>query len=135
MPVLADTSVWIDFFRGLQTPQVAHLKRLIGREEIILGDLILVEILQGARDVEVPRIEAAFSAFRVIPLVGSNVARQSAANYQRLRNEGITVRKTIDVIIATWCIQNSVPLLHADRGFHWFARLGLTEVWQEPPVV
>lgn len=135
MPVLADTSVWIDFFRGTQTPQVVHLKRLIGREEILLGDLILAEILQGARDVDVPRIEAALSAFRVMPLVGSRVARQSAANYRRLRSEGITVRKTIDVIIATWCIQNSVPLLHANRDFHWFARLGLTEVWQEPPVV
>lgn len=111
------------------------MKRLLGREEIVLGDLILSEILQGARDADVPKIEAALVAYRVLPLVGSANARQSAAFYRHLRSEGITVRKTIDVLIATWCIQNNVPLLHADGDFRWFARFGLREVWQEPPSV
>ena len=128
MPVLVDTSVWIDFFRGHATPQVARLKELVGQEELMIGDLILVEILQGIRDEQdVMRVEAAFSAYRVAPLVGEAIARQSALYYRQLRSVGITVRKTIDCLIATWCIQHRVPLLHADRDFVPFVRLGLIE--------
>jgi len=126
--ILVDTSVWIDFFRGNPTPQVARLKQLVGREELILGDLILTEILQGVRGPDVARVEKAFAAYRVVPLVGEAIARQSAVNYRLLRHQGITIRKTIDCLIATWCIQHRVPLLHADRDFHPFVRLGLLEV-------
>lgn len=128
MSILVDTSVWIDFLHGQATPQVARLKALVGHEELIIGDLILAELLQGIRDDrDVVRVEAAFSAYRVVPLVGEQIARQSAMYYRQLRRQGITVRKTIDCLIATWCIQNHVPLLHADRDFQHFARLGLIE--------
>jgi predicted nucleic acid-binding protein len=124
-----DTSVWIDLFRGQHAPEVAKLKQLIGRQELVLGDLILAEILQGARTGEdVARLERAFQAFPVLPLVGEAIARKSAENYRALRSEGITVRKTIDCLIATWCIENQTPLLHNDRDFHPFARLGLREL-------
>ena len=127
MPVLVDTSVWIDFFRGRATPQVARLKELLGQQEILLGDLILAEMLQGLREQEVARVEKAFAAFRVAPLVGEAVARQSAANYRTLRSRGIAVRKTIDCLIAAWCIRNRTPLLHADRDFLPFVDLGLID--------
>lgn len=134
MPVLVDTSVWIDFFRGASTPQVQHLKDLIGQDELLLGDLILAEILQGVRDPDVFRVEAAFAAYRIVPLVGEQIARQSARNYRQLRKKGITVRKTIDCLIATWCIQNRVPLLHADHDFAPFVQLGLAEAAPSTPV-
>lgn len=127
MPVLVDSSVWIDFFRGAATLQVQRLKELIGHDELLLGDLILAEILQGIRDPDVFRVEAAFAAYRVVPLVGEQIARQSARNYRQLRKKGITVRKTIDCLIATWCIQNRVSLLHADHDFAPFVQLGLVE--------
>jgi len=128
MPTLVDTSVWIDFFHGRTTPQVTRLKELIGQEELIIGDLILAELLQGIRDErDVARVEAAFAAFRVAPLVGEKIARQSASYYRQLRRRGITVRKTIDCLIATWCVLHRVPLLHADRDFLPFVLLGLIE--------
>ncbi|MFQ5595409.1 MAG: PIN domain nuclease, partial [Anaerolineae bacterium] len=121
MPVLVDTSVWIDFFRGRATRQVARLKELVGHEELIIGDLILAELLQGVRDEkDVARVEAAFAAYQVAPLVGEAIARQSALYYRQLRRRGITVRKTMDCLIATWCMQHHVPLLHADRDFSPF---------------
>jgi len=128
MPILVDTSVWIDLFRGRATPQVTRLKELVGQEELLIGDLILAEILQGiGKERDVARVEAAFSAYPVVPLGGEQIARQSALDYRQLRKQGITVRKTIDCLIAAWCIQHHVPLLHADRDFLPFARLGLIE--------
>jgi hypothetical protein len=119
--------VWIDFFNARHTPQVVRLKELLGQQELLLGDLILAEILQGVREHEVTRVEKAFAAFKVVPLVGEAVARQSAANYRTLRSRGITVRKTIDCLIAAWCIRNRTPLLHADRDFLPFVDLGLID--------
>jgi predicted nucleic acid-binding protein len=104
---------------------------MVGIEELLLGDLILAEMLQGIRDHELARVEAAFSAYRVVSLVGEAIARQSAANYRQLRQQGITVRKTADCLIATWCIRHSVPLLHADRDFSSFVSLGLVEAWPQ----
>jgi predicted nucleic acid-binding protein len=128
MAILVDTSVWIDFFNGRPTVQVTQLKKIVGIEELLIGDLILAEILQGiANDKELKRVEAAFASFRVVPLVGEQIARQSASHYRFLRKQGITIRKTIDCLIAAWCIENHVPLLHADRDFHPFTRLGLVE--------
>ena len=129
MRILIDTSVWIDFFRGRPTPQVAQLKTIVGRHEVVIGDLILAELLQGIRyQSDLSRIEAKLAAFEVVPLVGESVARQSATNYRLLRRQGFTVRKTIDCLIATWCIRHGVPLLHADRDFRPFAQLGLVDV-------
>jgi predicted nucleic acid-binding protein len=128
MAVLVDTSVWIAFFRGENTPEVGQLKRLLGREELLMGDLILAELLQGLRtESDLSLVERHLAHFRVMSLVGEANARQSAANYRALRRQGITVRKTIDCLIATWCIQAGVSLLHADGDFTHFIQLGLVE--------
>jgi predicted nucleic acid-binding protein len=125
---LVDTSVWIDLFRGAVTPQVARLKQLLGREELLIGDLILAEILQGIADEsEAVRIERALEPYEVASLVGASLARRSAMYYRQLRRKGITVRKTIDCLIATWCVEHHVALLHADRDFAPFIALGLIE--------
>ena len=128
MPTLVDTSVWIDLFRGEGSEAVERLKQLAGFDELIIGDLILAEILQGVRsDRERADVEAVLDAFDVVPLVGELGARQSAENYRALRKRGITVRKTMDCLIASWCIRHNVPLLHSDRDFEPFAALGLIE--------
>ncbi len=128
MPTMIDTSVWIDFLRGYATPQVGRLKALLGEEDLLIGDLILAEILQGIRDDhDVLHVEAAFAPYPVVPLVDEAIARQSARYYRHLRKQGITVRKTIDCLIATWCIMHRVPLLYADRDFAPFVMLGLVE--------
>ena len=129
MAILIDTSVWIDFFRGNETSQVLRLEEYIRENERLLtGDLILTELLQGIRtSQELNAVSSAFEAFLVVELVGETTARQSAAFYRHLRENGITVRKTIDGLIATWCILNQVPLLHADRDFRHYVSLGLVE--------
>jgi predicted nucleic acid-binding protein len=129
MAMMVDTSVWIDFFRGNDTPEVQRLMVYINQNErIFTGDLILAELLQGIRPGrELVAVEAAFQAFLVVGMVGEVNARQSAAFYRQLRSQGITVRKTIDCLIATWCIQNQTPLLHADRDFAPFVAFGLME--------
>ncbi len=129
MALMVDTSVWIDFFRGNNTPQVQRLVNYIeSNERIFTGDLILAELLQGIRPgIELATFETAFQAFLVVNMVGETNARQSAAFYRHLRNQGFTIRKTIDCLIATWCILNQVPLLHADRDFAPFVNLGLVE--------
>jgi len=129
MPVLVDTSVWIDLFRSADTPPVQRLKILLGQEELLIGDLILAEILQGVRtEDEAAMIEEKFKPFRIVPLVGEAIARQSAYHYRALRKKGITVRKTIDCLIAAWCMQHQTPLLHNDRDFEPFIQLGLVVV-------
>ncbi|MEZ4683126.1 MAG: PIN domain nuclease [Caldilineaceae bacterium] len=129
MAIMVDTSVWIDFFRGNDRPEVQRLIAYIElNERIFTGDLILAELLQGIRaGRELAAVEAAFRAFLVVDMVGERNARQSAAFYRQLRTQGITVRKTIDCLIATWCILNQTPLLHADRDFSPFVPLGLVE--------
>jgi predicted nucleic acid-binding protein len=116
--ILVDTSVWIDYLAGRtsQKGEVLHIS--LGSVEFAIGDLILAEVLQGVREGPGLRaLEARIRAFRVMPLCGEAIARAAAANYRKLRSKGITIRGTIDVIIATWCIENGVPLLHNDRDF------------------
>ncbi len=128
MPVLVNTSLWIDFFRGRPTAEVSRFKELLGSEEVLIGDLILAEILQGIRNKEdLIEAETALEPFQVVPLVGEIIARESARNYRRLRGQGYTGCKSINCIIATWCIRNSSPLLHADRDFRTYRTLGLIE--------
>ncbi|MCB0064687.1 MAG: PIN domain nuclease [Caldilineaceae bacterium] len=129
MAIMVDTSVWIDFFRGNETAEVARLTQYINlNERIFTGDLILAELLQGVRPGrELQAVEASFQAFLVVDMVGEANARQSASFYRQLRRKGVTVRKTIDCLIATWCIQNAIPLLHADRDFAPFTTFGLVE--------
>lgn len=129
MAIMVDTSVWIDFLRGNETAEVARLTEYIQlNERIFTGDLILTELLQGLRPGrELQAVEASFQAFLVVEMVGEANARQRANYYRQLRGQGITVRKTIDCLIATWCIANNIPLLHADCDFSPFTMLGLIE--------
>ena len=129
MAIMVDTSVWIEFFRDHSTPEVKRLESYIQENErVFTGDLILAELLQGIRHSrELAAFETAFRSFLVVEMVGETNARQSAAFYRQLRSQGITVRKTIDCLIATWCILNQTPLLHADRDFDNFVALGLME--------
>ena len=127
MSLLVDSSVWIDFFNGSITPETDYLNDALGDEPIVVGDLILVEVLQGFRrqsDFDAARI--ALTSFPVLAMVGQRTAIQSALNYRSLRAQGITIRKTIDTLIATFCIDNELTLLHTDRDFdHFEAALGL----------
>jgi predicted nucleic acid-binding protein len=125
--ILVDSSVWIDYFNGTATPQTDKLDRLLGRELVLTGDLILVEVLQGfdaEHDSNVAR--KLLGSMPVVELGGVELAIQAARNFRTLRNLGITVRKTIDTIIATRCIESDYELLHSDRDFEPFAKhLGL----------
>lgn len=125
--ILVDTSVWIDYFRGTATPQTDRLDLLLVTEPVVVGDLILTEILQGfAREHDFNRARRLLANFDVVELAGRRIAIQAARNYRVLRARGVTVRKTIDTIIATWCMENACPLLYADRDFEPFAQhLGL----------
>ena len=116
--ILVDSSVWIARLRGLRTPEVARLEAAASREPLLLGDLILLEVLQGARDeVHAARIERALRQFSLVALLGAELAPTAARNDRRLRDLGVTVRKTADVIIGTFCIEHGHALLHADRDF------------------
>ena len=116
--ILVDSSVWIDYFNGHKTWQTNLLDNLLSDLPIIIGDLILAEILQGFRSDN--DFESAKSYLSDLPfrgMGGYQVAVKSAQNYRILRKKGVTVRKTIDVIISTYCILEGLPLLHDDRDF------------------
>ena len=116
--IVVDSSVWIDYFNGSETRETALLDSLLGLEPIMIGDLIIAEVLQGFRtDRDVRRARAVLDTLRFEPMLGRDVALASAANYRALRSKGVTVRKTIDVLIATFCIKNGHVLLHSDRDF------------------
>ena len=125
--ILVDSSVWIDYFRGTETPQTDALHAWLGIEPIAIGDLILAEVLQGfdsERDFKLAK--AALTSCTVIELGGKEIAIQAARNFRTLRTLGITIRKTIDTIIATRCIADKHRLLYSDRDFDPFAiHLGL----------
>ncbi len=125
--ILVDSSVWIDHFRGNDTPQVALLDRVLASEPVAIGDLILVEVLQGfTNDRDFNQARRLLTALTVIEIGGAGIAVQTAQNFRRLRALGITVRKTIDTLIATRCIVDGLTLLHSDRDFDPFAQhLGL----------
>ena len=116
--ILVDSSVWIDFFNGRTTRQTDLLDGFLGEEEVLTGDLIYVEVLQGFRhEREFQRAKRALDALPFVILLGREVALASAMNYRALRRRAITVRRTIDVIIATFCIRHGHVLLHGDRDF------------------
>jgi predicted nucleic acid-binding protein len=116
--ILVDSSVWINYFNGISTWQTDLLDHYLSNTLIVIGDLILTEVLQGFRsntDFETAR--SFLSALQFRQIGGYNVAIQSAINYRILRKSGVTVRKTIDIIIATFCIMEGLTLLHDDRDF------------------
>lgn len=125
--ILVDSSVWVDYFRGIRSLQTERLDQLLGVQPISIGDLILAEVLQGClTEAEFNRVKRLLLSLDVVELVGVELAIQAARNYRFLRGLGITVRKTVDVLIATYCIENGYLLLHNDRDFLPFAEhLGL----------
>ena len=116
--ILVDTSVWIDYFNGRVTPQTNALDVLLGREPILMGDLILTEVLQGFRhDADYRKARLLLDTLELRALGGRQVALAAADNYRMLRRLGVTPRKTIDMIIAAYCLVHALELLHCDRDF------------------
>lgn len=128
MSVLVDSSVWIDYLRDRRTVQTDYLERAMRDTELLTGDLILAEVLQGTtsdRAFETARF--LMTTMPVISIADESIAIKTARNYRCLRNHGVTVRKTIDTLIATRCIEDGLTLLYSDRDFDPFVtHLGLS---------
>ena len=128
--ILVDSSVWIDYFRGSITAQAEMLDRLLGNEPLAVGDLILTEVLQGfTDDRSFKESHKLLTSLTIVELGGKDLAVQAARNIRALRKLGVAVRKTIDIVIATRCIESGYDLLHNDSDFDVFAKhLGLRVV-------
>jgi len=119
--IFVDSSVWVDYFNGTQSAETDCLDSLLGKEPVGLGDVVLLEVLQGFRsDQDYKIAKDLLTALTVFTLGGQEMAIKSADNFRLLRKKGITVRKTIDVLIATFCISKNLPLLHSDKDFESF---------------
>lgn len=122
--IIVDTTVWIDYLRGIESPQTRWLEHNLARERLGLTDLILCEVLQGTRNpADFRSVQRELLRFEVFATGGIPFAIAAARNYRRLRSEGVTVRRTIDCLIATFCLQSGHLLLHSDRDFDPFERL------------
>ena len=128
--IAVDSSVWIDFFAARDTPHTRVLREMLGTHPIVVPDLVLVEVLQGFRDDEMFDLaRRLFQPLRIVRVTDAELAVQAARHYRLLRARGITIRKTIDTLIATRCIADGLPLLYDDRDFHPFVEhLGLRSV-------
>lgn len=116
--ILVDSSVWIDLLNNVITEPVTRLRQLIPNSPILVGDLILCEVLQGLRtEAQARLVERSLGRFEAVSLLDPALAVKTAANYRFLRRQGVTVRKTIDLIIGTFCIECDHTLLHNDRDF------------------
>lgn len=133
--ILVDSSVWIDYFNGKITPQADKLDDLLDNEPLAIGDLILTDVLQGfAKERDFNRALDLLASLTVVDLGGRDIAIQAAKNFRLLRQAGVTVRKTIDCVIATRCIESGYDLLHSDRDFDPFVKhLGLRAVATRAP--
>jgi predicted nucleic acid-binding protein len=131
--IMVDSSVWIDYFRATVTPQTDKLHDLLKGEAVAVGDLMLVEILQGTgSDRDFEAILQLLGRVTPVNISNSSVAILGARNYRTLRTKGITIRKTIDTLIATRCIVDDIPLLFSDRDFEPFVEhLGLCDAMGE----
>lgn len=125
--VLVDSSVWIDFFNGRCDGNTTLLRRLLPSERLLVGDLILVEVLSGFRsDADFRKARELLATLKYTDLVGADVAFAAAENYRLLRRRGVTVRKVVDVVIASFCVLYDHHLLHTDHDFEAMApHLGL----------
>ena len=128
--ILVDSSVWIDYFNGVDNRQTDVLDEILRMESVATGDLILTEVLQGFRhDEDYRRARGLFDVLTFYEMLGYEIAIASAENYRSLRKQGITVRKSVDLVIATFCIKQRIPLLFSDRDFNPFVdHLGLVDV-------
>ena len=127
--ILVDTSVWVDYFNGKMTVQTDKLDKLLSSEQVIMGDIILSEILQGFRkDSDYDKAKEVLGYLKCYSISNKKIAIQSAENFRYLRKMGITIRKTTDMLIGTYCIENKIPLLHNDKDFYPLEQLGLQVV-------
>jgi len=126
--ILVDSGVWIDYFNGIDNKQTSTLNDTLGIRPVAVGDLILTEVLQGFREDKDYKIaKSLFDELTVFDLLGKDMAIKSADNFRALRKRGITIRKTVDIIIASFCIERKIPLLFSDKDFKPFIKhLGLT---------
>lgn len=116
--IVVDSSVWIDYFNGVGSATTRRLDTLLGSQPVLVGDLILTEVLQGFRhEADYRAARTALGAFPQASMVGPARAVRAADNYRTLRSRGVTVRKTIDVVIGTFCIDEDHQLLFSDRDF------------------
>ena len=131
--IFVDSSVWIDYFRGNASPEADRLDALLGEAELVVGDIVLAEVLQGFdRDADFETARRLLSRFQIVDVGGAEIAIQAAHHFRTLRGLGITVRKTIDTLIATRCIVEGWPLLFSDRDFDPFVEhLGLTSAMSD----
>jgi len=127
--IVVDSSVWIDYFTGVKNIQTNKLDDTLGLRPVAIGDLILTEVLQGFRhDKDYKAARTLFEDVTIFDMLGKEMAIQSAENFRALRKKGVTVRKTADVIIASFCINQKLPLLFSDKDFKPFVKhLGLIE--------
>lgn len=115
--IVVDTSVWIDHFAGVMSAEVVRLHNLLGAAPIVVGDIVLCEILQGARSEQIARdLQRRLEWFNIEPMLSPELAMAAAENYRFLRSKGPTIR-TVDLIIGTYCIERALPLLHRDSDF------------------
>ncbi len=120
--VIVDTSAWIEFFKNGDPGVVEKVDRSLDRDLVCLGDLIYCEVMQGIRSARERRqVSDLFDSLPHYGMVGFDIARKSAANYRRLRSKGVTVRKTIDVLIGTFCAENGFRIIHSDSDFDLMA--------------
>ncbi len=121
--ILVDSSVWVDYFNGQETRQTNHLDGILGTEPVAIGDLILTEVLQGFRDdADFETAKGLMTDLTVYEMLGEDRAIRAAERYRALRRRGITLRKTTDVIIGSFCIDAGIPLLFSDRDFRPMVR-------------
>jgi predicted nucleic acid-binding protein len=125
--IFLDSTVLIDYFNGVDSKQVEALDSLLGKEPLAIGDYVLAEVLQGFRsDKEFRKAKSILLSFPYFDIGGKEIALKSAKNFRFLRKKGITIRKTIDTMIATFCIEHKLTLLHNDKDFEPFEKyLGL----------
>lgn len=116
--IIVDTSVWVDYFNGLSTDETNILDAALGKQEVAIGDLIALEILQGFRlDKDYNTAKKYLSNLNHFQMLSPTLAIKAADKYRKLRKKGITIRKTADIIIASFCIEEKLPLLYTDRDF------------------
>lgn len=120
--ILVDTSVWIDYFNGVENRQTESLDRILSEQTVLLGDIILTEVLQGFdSDKEYKLAKQALDPLDCVHLGGKSLAIKAASNFRFLRSKGVTIRKTVDMLIGSWCIKHEVELLHNDKDFDQIA--------------
>lgn len=120
--ILVDTSVWIDYFNGTKNKQTEQLDQILSDRVVLIGDIILTEILQGFdKDKDFRLAKQALDSLDCVHIGGKSLAIEAASNFRFLRSKDITIRKTVDMLIGSWCIEHEVELLHNDRDFNQIA--------------